>query len=126
MIYLKDPPLDRGIEYCYNIHIASNKEINMIKYNVQVLNERTEWQFNGQRHRIDGPAVEWTNGTKWWFLNGERHRVDGAAVEHASGDKFWLLNGVRVTEQEVMEPVKHMTVAQIEAMLGHRIKVIAG
>jgi hypothetical protein len=33
---------------------------------------------------------------------------------------------VEVTETQVMNPVKHMTVAQIEAMLGHRIKVIAG
>ena len=25
---------------------------------------------SGQRHREDGPAVEWSNGTKEWYING--------------------------------------------------------
>jgi hypothetical protein len=36
------------------------------------------------------------------------------------------LNGVEVTEQAVMKPVKEMTVAEIEAMLGCSIKIIVG
>ena len=121
----------------------------MIEYKVQVLNERTEWQFNGVRHRIDGPAVEWTNGTKWWFLNsllhresgpavewangakwwyknGQLHRESGPAVEYADGHKTWWLNGREVTQADVMKPVKQLTVAQIEVLLGHKIKVVAG
>jgi 8-oxo-dGTP diphosphatase len=27
--------------------------------------------MNGQRHREDGPAVEWADGMKSWYLNGE-------------------------------------------------------
>jgi hypothetical protein len=51
------------------------------------------WYLNGQRHREDGPAIEFANGDKRWCLNGKRHRTDGPAVEHADGNKFWWLNG---------------------------------
>ena len=84
------------------------------------------WYLNGHRHRTDGPAVEWHNGDKWWYLNGQRHRTNGPAVEWSSGTKMWYLNGYEVTEAAVMKPVKQLTVAAIEALLGHRIEVIAG
>ena len=29
------------------------------------------WYFKGKLHRIDGPAVEWHDGTKDYFLNNE-------------------------------------------------------
>ena len=32
-------------------------------------------------------------GNKFWFLNGERHRENGPAVEWTDGNKFWWLNG---------------------------------
>ena len=51
------------------------------------------WSLNGQYHRVDGPAIEYTNGTKLWYLNGKLHRPDGPAIEHANGDKEWYLNG---------------------------------
>ena len=56
-----------------------------------------EWRLNGQRHRTDGPAVEYASGTKEWWLNGQRHRTDGPAVEYASGTEWWL-NGQRHRE----------------------------
>jgi len=34
------------------------------------------WFKNGQRHREDGPALEYTYGTKRWFLNGKRYRTE--------------------------------------------------
>ena len=30
------------------------------------------WQINDLKHREDGPAVEWANGSKWWYLEDER------------------------------------------------------
>ena len=51
------------------------------------------WFLNGERHRSDGPAIEYANGSKWWFLNGERHREGGPAIEWADGSKSWYLNG---------------------------------
>jgi len=53
------------------------------------------WYLNGERHRTDGPAVEYSDGSKFWYLNGERHRTDGPAVESSDGSKFWWLNGKR-------------------------------
>jgi len=59
------------------------------------------WWLNWNRHRTDGPAVEWPNGTKEWWLNGKRHRTDGPAVEWSTGSKAWYLNGNVVTWFEV-------------------------
>lgn len=30
------------------------------------------WFHDGKLHRLDGPAVEWSNGVKGWFLNGRQ------------------------------------------------------
>ena len=73
----------------------------MIEYIVKVYENRTEWFLNGKRHRTDGPAAEWADGSKWWWLNGEQ-----------------------VTEADVMKPTKELTVAEIEKLLGHGVKVI--
>ena len=29
-----------------------------------------EWRKNGSFHRFDGPALEYTNGTKRWHIDG--------------------------------------------------------
>ena len=61
------------------------------------------------RHREDGPAIEYSNGTKSWYLNGKRHREDGPAIENADGSKYWYLNDRRLLEEEFnarMNPVE--------------------
>ena len=59
------------------------------------------WRLpNGDYHREDGPAIEYSDGLKAWYLNGERHREDGPAIEWVSGNKWWYLNGIEYTEQE--------------------------
>ena len=40
------------------------------------------------------------DGSRCWYLDGERHREDGPAVEFSNGNKVWYLNGERVTEEE--------------------------
>jgi len=64
------------------------------------------WYLNGERHRTDGPAVECANGTKHWYLNNQLHRTDGPAVERADGSKSWYLHGVRLTESEFLNKTK--------------------
>jgi len=33
------------------------------------------WRLpNGNFHKEDGPAVEYSNGDKSWYINGMRHR----------------------------------------------------
>ena len=73
----------------------------MIEYKVRVHPDRTEWYNDqGQRHRLDGPAVEYLNGTKEWWLNGQLHREDGPAIEWANGTNEWWLHGKQYTEEE--------------------------
>lgn len=77
---------------------------------------RKDWYIKGQRHRVDAPAVEWTEeanewylnglkhrengpavdfyGTKEWWLHGIRHRIDGPAIENTDGSKKWYVDGV--------------------------------
>jgi hypothetical protein len=85
------------------------------------------WYQNGLRHRLDGPAVENADGDKFWYQNGQRHRVDGPAIEYANGTYEWWLNGIPHTEDSwraATQPAVEMTVAEIEAALGKRIKVV--
>jgi len=58
------------------------------------------WWLNGKLHREDGPAVEYADGSKQWYLNGKRHRGDGPAIEHADGFKRWYVDGKPLTEEE--------------------------
>ena len=66
----------------------------MQTYKVTIDNQNTTCWYNhkDQRHRVDGPAVERADGSKFWYLNGKRHRVDGPAIEDADGSKYWYLN----------------------------------
>lgn len=59
-----------------------------------------EWYVNGQRHREDGPAIENADGSKAWLLNGDRHREDGPAIEYINGTQEWWLNDTQLTEEE--------------------------
>lgn len=78
----------------------------MKEYKVIVYRSRTEWfNLEGQLHREDGPAREWSHGDKHWFLNGKRHREDGPACEFIDGSKAWFVNGKKLTEEEFNEIV---------------------
>ena len=85
------------------------------------------WFQNGQCHRTDGPAIEWSYGTKSWWQNGQYHRTDGPAIERADGYKFWYINGEGMTEAEFLaatQPVVELTVADVEKLVGKRVKII--
>jgi len=93
---------------------------------IENANGDKRWYLNGQLHREDGPSCEWANGDKSWLLNGQLHREDGPAVEYSSGDKLWYLNGEELTEEEFNNrtQTKELTIEQIEAKLGYKIKVV--
>ena len=65
------------------------------------------WFLSNQRHREDGPAVEFTDGSKAWFLHGRRNRIDGPAVEYYDGYKKWFYHGklIDCDSQEEFERV---------------------
>jgi hypothetical protein len=50
----------------------------------------------------DGLYID-SNGNKHWFLNGERHRTDGPAVEFKDGTKLWYLNDESLSENDYLQ-----------------------
>ena len=100
----------------------------MIEYTVTVYTDgEKKWFLNGKLHREDGPAIEYADGSKFWFLNDKLHREDGPAIELGNGNKFWYLNGKRLTQEEhqsATNPAKELTVAEVEKLLGHRVKIV--
>lgn len=53
---------------------------------------RVDYKLNGKSHREDGPAVEFSEGSKIWCKHGEYHRLDGPAIKTVR-DK--LFNGAK-------------------------------
>ena len=58
------------------------------------------WYKDGKRHRLNGPAVEYIGGHKEWYQNGLRHRLDGPSYIHSSGTKYWYKNGALFKNKE--------------------------
>ena len=78
-------------------------------------------------HRENGPAIEYADGTKFWYQNGQKHRTDGPANEWSDGSMEWFINGEELTEAEFLaatQPVVEMTVADIEKLVGKRVKIV--
>ena len=78
-------------------------------------------------HREVGPAVEYETDGEFWYQNGDLHRTDGPAIEYASGTKRWYINGDHLTEAKFLaatQPVVEMTVADVEKLVGKRVKII--
>jgi hypothetical protein len=50
------------------------------------------WYYNDKLHRLDGPAIEFSNGDKYWLKDGLKHREDGPAIEWSNGHKLWYQN----------------------------------
>ena len=60
-----------------------------------------EWvNKEGVMHRLDGPALEFDNGSREWWVDGKRHRVDGPAMDYTTGYKAWYLNGRHYSPEE--------------------------
>jgi hypothetical protein len=73
----------------------------MEKYIVEVYEDRTYWfNENGQLHRLNGPAIEYSSGSEQWYQNGKRHRTDGPAVEWSDNYKEYWIDDVYLTEEE--------------------------
>ncbi len=77
-------------------------------------NEGTKRRYlNGEYHRTDGPAIEYSNGDEFWFLNGKRHRTDGPAIEYTDGTKYWYLNGMKLSEEEYLRTTRNNKLTEL-------------
>ena len=43
---------------------------------------------------------------KYWFLNGKQHRTDGPATEYSDGTKYWYINGVELSEEQYLQETR--------------------
>lgn len=70
----------------------------------------TTFYFNkkGFRHRTDGPAVEYSDGTTVWYLNGKRHREDGAClIDIVAQYKSYYLNNKIYKKEDFIYQTKY-------------------
>jgi hypothetical protein len=85
-----------NIEYRKVIHFHKGNNNNDIT--IRKFDKTKDKLIESELHRLDGPAIEWTNGTKHWYEDGYRQRLDGPAVEHADGHKEWWIGGINITK----------------------------
>ena len=95
----------------------------MQEYQVKVYDYRTEWFQNGKCHRLDGPAIEWVDGSKYWFQNGKYHRLDGPAIEWVDGSKEWFIEDECLTESEFNARINPVELTLDEIALKFNIPV---
>ncbi len=53
-------------------------------------------------HREDIHAIEFANGTKHWHLNGKKHRLDGPATIWNDGSFEYWINNMLYSEKEFL------------------------
>jgi len=87
--------------------------------------DETKFYYKDKRmnilHRLDGPAVEYTDGHKEWWVDGNKHRLDGPASEWSNGVKFWYVDGKVLTEMEfnaLTSPTLELTLKDIASKYG--------
>jgi hypothetical protein len=65
---------------------------NYTKKEVDMFGTVCHYNSNRQYHRLDGPAIEWANGSAFWYINGKRHRLAGPAVKYFGRYEEWFIN----------------------------------
>jgi len=68
---------------------------NYTKFEINEYNEKRYLNDEGQHHRLDGPAIENSDGTKFWYINGNAHRNIDPSDEFSNGEKQWWFKGER-------------------------------
>ena len=109
--------------------MSEQEVFDALKYRIEVDCHGNRFYYNsaGQLHRESGPAIEYARGTTVWYHYGLCHRCDGPAIEYPNGDKCWFISGDELTEAEFIaatQPAVEMTVADIEKLLGKRVKLL--
>lgn len=59
----------------------------------------TSYTYQGQLHRLDGPALIFEDGDAAWFLYDKLHRIDGPAV-NLKNSKEYYLNDLKYSDYE--------------------------
>lgn len=82
-----------NIDYSIGTYIDIDGQI--LKTNI---NGNNIYFFNSknQRHRLDGPAIQYPDGSYYWYKEGEIHRIGGPAVFDEVDYYDWWVNDKQV------------------------------
>ena len=72
----------------------------MIHLKIDTKVNRSWKDDTGRWSRMDGPAIEYMDGTKWWCIGGDLHRTDGPAIEAGDGRREYWINGKEMSKEE--------------------------
>jgi hypothetical protein len=82
------------------------------KYNVEVIYSKgkpflTTWYnpITKQINRVDGPAKEYADGSKFWLKDGKLHRLDGYACEYPSGVGCYYIDGFCYNQEDYKKEI---------------------
>lgn len=56
------------------------------------------WSINDKTHKLDGPAIIYSNGTKIYYQYGKIHNLYGPAMIHSEGIVKYYVNGKKHRE----------------------------
>jgi hypothetical protein len=84
--------------------------INKYEVDVSYINGKiyeTIWYSSNtkRRHRLEGPAEEFADGTKFWRINGLISRLNGPAVEYPSGNVAYYIDGEYLTPENYIKEI---------------------
>jgi hypothetical protein len=57
-------------------HYLLESYSNFLLCMIKLYNKIKSWHTNGKRHRTDGPAIEYADGTKHWYIDGIEYSLE--------------------------------------------------
>ena len=80
---------------------------------IEYTNGSKEWYKDGKLHRENGPAIECDIST-CWLINGEFHREDGPAIIYIDNRQKWFYKGheIKCCSQEEFDKILNMSVKE--------------
>lgn len=71
-----------------------------LKYDVMIAEDFMVYHRHGDRHRINGSASIWGEGTIYWYQYDKLHRMDGPARNMSTGQTTYHIRGKMYTKED--------------------------
>ncbi len=71
----------------------------LVKFNFNSF--KYKYYNNRKEHnRVEGPSLEYCDGSITWFKNNKIHKENGYAVEYGNGEKYYWVERINYGERE--------------------------